>query len=220
MAEAIVTLPSVGWDSASSRRIRVVLPAPVSPTTAVAVAAGKVYEKLSKTRGLSFSYLKETFSSFISHGASISMASPSFSSGISSSSISLSAAVSTATLLGMSLARLLAGPCIRLTSCRKAVIPPNVSVPAERRKALHANVNKYDMLNPRFTVRFDITENIVRRTMLSCSSCCELLSLETISLSLSSVFMTSMCCTMSCMTDCIWESESRTMRFSFLIFRT
>ena len=53
-----------------------------------------------------------------------SMGSPCCSIGTSSKAISLSAAVKTATNFGTRRARLWAGLCILLTSCRNADIPP------------------------------------------------------------------------------------------------
>ena len=76
------------------------------------------------------------------HGPSIFTGSPCSSSGFSSSSISRSDAVSTLTNAGTSLVRLRAGVCILLTSCRKAVIPPNVSVCCDIRMAAHRNARR------------------------------------------------------------------------------
>ena len=68
-------------------------------------------------------------------GAFIGIESPCSSIGSSSNSMRRSAAVSTETKAGTSLVRLRAGPCILFTNCKKAVIPPNVSVCCDRRMA-------------------------------------------------------------------------------------
>ena len=68
--------------------------------------------------------------------------SPSGSRGSSSSSISRSAAVNTDTKAGTSFVSVRAGDCMRFTSCRKAVMPPNVSVPACMRTAAQRNANR------------------------------------------------------------------------------
>ena len=53
-----------------------------------------------------------------------------------------SAAVNTLTKAGTSLVSCLAGLCILLTSCKKAVIPPNVRVCLDMRRAAQAKATR------------------------------------------------------------------------------
>ena len=116
--------------------------------------------------------------------------------------------------------RLLAGPCILFTSCRKAVIPPNVSIDNDICTAAHRNAIRYPIANPKLSTRLLKTLNTVLFTTFRLNSLCVFSSLPTASSYPSSVFSSTLCCTVSCNTLCTFESLSLTFLVSSLIFPT
>ena len=147
-------------------------------------------------------------------GAGISMGVPCSSKGFSSSSISRSAAVNTLTKAGTSFVKLRAGLWIRLTNCKKAVIPPNVNVCCDILTAAQRKATRYPRANPKLRIRLEKTLNAVRRTTLCRSWLCIFSKRFTITASLSKVLMSIRCWIVSCRILCTRLSESRTCRVS------
>ena len=190
----------LGFIRANSIRTSVVFPAPVSPSIAVHEPGRKSNDRLDITSLVPSSYLYVTFSRRIPHGAPTAICSPCSSRGSAANSIRRSAAVNTLTKAGASFVRLRAGLCILFTSCRKAVIPPNVSVPADIRNAAQRKAMRYPRANPKLMIKLEKIENDVRLTTFSLSLACVSSSRCTISLQASSVFITIRCCIVSCIT--------------------